>query len=176
MRTRIALALAALAAGCAHGTIAARDQHDRVCSGEVCYRIAPLGGDWQLVHQDKAAVGFFSPRIGGVIESNATCNADADVAPLQVLTNHLLIGYTDVRTESQERVPLDQREALHTRVTAKLDGVPMTMELYVMKRNGCIFDLSYAAPPDRFAGGLPDFARFVDHFADVRDKLARGGG
>ncbi len=74
-------------------------------------------------------------------------------------------------------MPLDRREALHTHLDAKLDGVPMTLDLYVMKRNGCIFDLSYAAPPDAFARGYGDFQRFVDGFADTRLMTAsRGGG
>ena len=95
---------------------------------------------------------------------------------MRALTRQLLIGYTDRDVESQEKVALDEREALRTRVTARLDGVPMTLELYVMKRNGCIFDLSYAAPPDAFARGLPDFRRFVDGFADVRDVMTARGG
>ncbi|HEX8953495.1 MAG TPA: hypothetical protein VF945_16680, partial [Polyangia bacterium] len=75
-----------------------------------------------------------------------------------------------------ETVPLDRREALRTRVTAKLDGVPMTLELYVVKRDGCIFDLSYAAPPDAFERGAADFRRFVDGFGDARQARASRGG
>ena len=128
------------------------------------------------MHQEGTAVGFFSDSVGGVIEANATCRDDADAAPLRALTRQLLIGYTDRNVESQDKVSLDEREALHTRVDAKLDGVPMTLDLYVMKRNGCIFDLSYAAPPDAFARGAADFQRFVDGFADVRDVMTARGG
>jgi hypothetical protein len=174
-------AAGASVAGCAHsprGHIeATRDDAERVCAGQVCYRIPQLGERWRLVHQEGASVGYFSDAVGGVMEANATCRDDADAAPLAALTRQLLIGYTERHIESQVTVPLDRREALRTRVDVKLDGVPMTLEIYVMKRNGCIFDLSYAAPPDAFARGSADFQRFVDGFADVRNATAsRGGG
>ncbi len=176
----VVASLAILVTGCAHaprGRIEAEGGADRICAGDVCYRVGALDERWRLVHQKGTAVGFYSEAVGGVIEANATCRDDADAAPLRALTRQLLIGYTDRTIASQETVALDQREALRTRVTAKLDGVPMTLELYVMKRNGCIFDLSYAAPPDAFARGSADFQRFVAGFADVREaKAARGGG
>jgi hypothetical protein len=177
----VAAAAALLVAGCAHaprGRIEARDDAERVCAGDVCYRIPALGDKWRLVHQQGASVGFFSDDVGGVIEANATCRDDADAAPLGALTRQLLIGYTDRHVATQTTVALDQREALHTRVDAKLDGVPIALDLYVMKRNGCIFDLSYAAPPGAFARGADDFQRFVGGFADARDAratAARGG-
>lgn len=170
---------AGAAGGCAHaprGRIDARGDVDRVCAGDVCYRIPALGERWRLVHQEGASVGYFRADAGAVIEANATCRDDADAAPLAALTRQLLIGYTDRRVESQATVPLDAREALHTVVEAKLDGVPVKLDLYVMKRNGCIFDLSYAAPPDAFARSSDDFVRFVGGFADARAATARRGG
>jgi hypothetical protein len=180
MERWIAIAFAAVAAGCVHhlprGHVEAEGDADRVCAGKVCYRVGALGGKWRLVHQESASVGFFSDEVGGVIEANATCRDDAEAAPLSTLMHQMLIGYTDRKIESQVTVPLDQREALRTRIAVRLDGVPMTLDVYVMKRNGCIFDLSYAAPPDAFARGAADFQRFVDGFADVREAKASRGG
>jgi hypothetical protein len=180
MRMWIALAwiaAAALAGGCAHaprGRVEAGVDGDRVCAGRVCYHIGALPEGWRLVHQESASVGFFSEAVGGVIAANATCRDDAEASPLTTLTGQMLIGYTDRKIESQTTVPLDGREALRTRVGVKLDGVPMTLDLYVMKRNGCIFDLSYAAPPATFAGGERAFHGFVDGFADARALASRG--
>jgi hypothetical protein len=178
MRLWIALAWVA-ASGCAHtprGRVEAEASGDRVCAGDVCYRVGPLDERWRLVHQEGTSAGWYSATLGGVIQANATCRDDADAAPLTALTNQLLIGYTERRIEAQERVPIDRREALRTRASAKLDGVPVTLDLYVLKRNGCIFDLSYAAPPAAFERGHDDFQRFVDGFADVREAHAARGG
>jgi hypothetical protein len=182
MRMWIALAwaaAAAAAAGCAHtprGHIEASAGGDRVCAGNVCYRVGALPASWRVVHLEGPAVGYYSDTVGGVIEANATCRDDAEASPLPALTRQLLIGYTERTIESQTTVGLDAREALRTRVHAKLDGVPVTLELYVMKRDGCIFDLSYAAPPADFARGSADFAAFIDGFADARPARASRGG
>src|SRR5437764_3085004 len=134
-----AVATAAMgAAGCAHAPRGHFDVDARkVCAGDVCYSTGALPQRWRLVHQEGASVGFYSDAVGGVIEANATCRDDADAAPLTALTRQLLIGYTERHVETQTTVALDQREALHTVVEAKLDGVPVTLDLYVMKRNGC---------------------------------------
>ena len=130
----------------------------RVCAGDVCYRIGELPG-WQLVHQKGGQVAFFAEAFGAVAQANVTCRDDAEAAPLLALTRHLLIGYTEVQVKKRELVRLDAREALHSVVAAKLDGVPMVLDLYVIKRNGCIFDLSLATPPDRYQAAAVPFAR-----------------
>jgi hypothetical protein len=56
------------------------------------------------------------------------------------LTRHLLIGTTERETLAEETLPLDGREALRSRVAAKLDGVPLVYEMYVLKKDGCIYD------------------------------------
>lgn len=167
------------AVGCAHSLPKGHFDAaaDRVCAGHVCYSMGALPPGWRVVHQESAAIGFYNPDVGGVIEANASCRDDAEATPLEALTRLLLIGYTDRDIKAQEKVPLDQREALRTQVDAKLDGVPMSLELLVMKRNGCIFDLSYAAPPDRFTRGAGAFEQFVHGFADDRQQASaeRGG-
>src|SRR5262245_55945001 len=136
MSARVASAAAAVVAamvvaGCAHklkGHVEATSEGgDRVCAGKVCYRVGALGGDWRMVHQEGAAIGFYSEAVGGVVEANATCRDDAEAAPLTTLTRQLLIGYTDRTIAEQRTLPLAGREALRTRVHAKLDGVPVTL-------------------------------------------------
>ena len=47
---------------------------------------------------------------------------------------------------------------------ATLDGAPVELDAWVLKKDGCVYDLVYAAPPSRFAAGAPAFARFVAGF------------
>jgi len=137
----------------------------QVCAGDVCYRVGELPG-WSLLRQKHAEVAFFDHGTDSIAQANATCRDDADAASLDVLMSHLLIGYTEIHQRTQERVQLDAREALHQIADVKLDGVPRVLDLYVLKRNGCIFDLSLAAPPDRYAAAAAQFARFVAGFAE----------
>src|SRR5581483_12506640 len=142
----------------------------QLCQKGNCYRVGELGAGWQEVHKEGAAVGFFNEKLGAVVQANATCRDDAEAAPLAALTRQLLIGYTEREQKDQQTIPLAGREALRTRVDAKLDGVPVALDLIVLRRNGCIYDLTYVAPPDRFEEGRPEFQRFVAGFADERTR------
>jgi len=137
----------------------------RFCLAEDCYQLGPLGPAWRVVQRHEGEIGFFNAELGGVIQSNAACRQDVEAAPLQSLLDHLLVGYTDRRVRSAETVPLVERDALRTVLDVKLDGVPMVLDLYVFKRNGCLFDLSFAAAPEGYARGAVDFQRFVGGFA-----------
>jgi hypothetical protein len=44
---------------------------------------------------------------------------------------------------------------------AKLDGVVMSYDIYVLKKDGCVYDFVYVASPDRFGEGTSAFERFV---------------
>jgi hypothetical protein len=139
----------------------------RVCAGDVCYRFGQLPG-WRVVRQKGPEIAFFDDRTKAVAQANATCRDDAEAASLEVLMRHLILGYTDVQERKSENVWLDGREALHQIVDARLDGVPIRLDLYVLKRNGCIFDLTLAAPPDQYDAVASNFTRFVSGFAQEK--------
>jgi len=104
-----------------------------------------------------------------IVQVNGSCDPALDI-PLVALTNHLLIGFTEREyvTEPELR-QLDGREALHTHVRAKLDGVPRELYFVVTKKDECVFDLSLIAPPgERFASALPAFEQMVASFVSGR--------
>jgi hypothetical protein len=120
-----------------------------------------LGGGWQAL-QSKAARAYFRQESSAVIMANGDC-LERD-APLAVLSNSLLIGTTDRHIEEERRLPLAGREALYRRLRVKLDGVPLAVESYVVKKDGCVYDLAYLAPLERAGEGRADFQRFVAGF------------
>jgi hypothetical protein len=75
---------------------------------------------------------------------------------------------------TEEDLPLDGRTARHVVVRARLDGVARMLEFYVLKKDGCVFDLGYAAPPERFEGGRAAFQTFVRGFHTTRTPLSDG--
>jgi hypothetical protein len=95
---------------------------------------------------------------------NARCTTADDGTPLVALTNHLLIGSTERETVSQEVEPFDGREALHSKVRAKWDGVPMALDIYVLKKDGCVYDFVYTSKPATFDAGASAFEPFVRSF------------
>ena len=57
-----------------------------------------------------------------------------------------------------------RREARRTVVRAKVDGVPMTYDVYVLNKNGCTYDFVYLAPQRAFDDGVGAFERFARGF------------
>lgn len=150
------------AAGCTRpGTLDGQSYH----RGEIAYRIGSLPPDWSRVSAHGADLAF-RHRDGGTIAVSASCGtANSDDVSLDVLTNHLLFGIP--RQVEDPRVPftLDGREALRTHVRGLVDGVAVDLDLVVMKKDGCTYDLQLLAGPTVFPARQLDFAPFVAAFA-----------
>jgi hypothetical protein len=159
MRCRVLVSVFALGGmACAHG-----DSFDEgvLRKGELAVHVGPLPSKWRRVDVDGADLAFRDDAHGGSTLFDVRCGRRDDDAPLSVLTSHLMMGTTDREIESQETIPFDGREAMHSVFRAKLDGVPQRYDIYVMKKDGCVYDIVYVAAPDHFAEGAPDFERFA---------------
>lgn len=128
----------------------------------VVYRVEAPAGGWRLVSFSGNDLAWGGPD-GEVIAVNSECEDHGDPS-LAVLTNHLLIGFEDRVIRERESLQISGRGALRTRVAATLDGVPVEMELTVLKKDGCVYDLVYLAPPHRFEEHLSTYRRVVASF------------
>lgn len=155
---RLALLTAVLLCGCGHASAL---QDGVLRKGELVVRLGPVPASWARVAVQGADVSYRDSAGEGSALLDVRCQVRDGDAPLAALTSHLVMGTTEREVTSQQTLPFDGREALHTLMTAKLDGVPMRYDLYVMKKDGCVFDLVYVAPPDRFAQGTAGFERFA---------------
>jgi len=133
--------------------------------GPLAFRIGSLPPEWRRVQVADGQLAFHHAD-GGTILAHATCEARGD-APLDVLTNHLLFGIEAARERSRTPLSLDGRRALRTRVDGALDGVPIALDLVVLKKDGCTYDLELASSPQVFARRQADFERFFTGFARV---------
>lgn len=131
---------------------------------EATYRFGEPGPAWQPVRNlEEVQVAWVRSDLGGLIELHAQCQGQGD-SSLDQYTDHIRIDWTDWETESQEQTRLVDRAALRTVATGRLDGVLRRNELWVVKKNGCLFDLRYSANPAHFEAGQPDFAQVVAGF------------
>ncbi len=128
------------------------------------YRVGELPERWHRVFVEDNDLAFAEDRTGRAIAINATCEGHDD-PPLPVLTRHLLMGFTERAEQAPQRlVPLDGREALRSRYTAKLDGVPVELELVVLKKDGCVYDFSYITPLGEAEARRADFDTLLAGF------------
>lgn len=166
MRRAVLLVLVLLGAGC-RGVLAGTTFN----KDAVGYRVVPPGGGtgWRRVDFADNDLAWLADGTGHVVAVNATCS-DHDDPQLDVLTRHLVMGFTDRQWLSQEPFTLDGRDALRSKVTAKLDGVPVALEFVVMKKNGCVHDFTYISPMGHEAEHQADFDALVAGFKQERRR------
>jgi hypothetical protein len=138
-------------------------------AGRESFRVGPVPSSWERVDLDGATLAYRDRSSGGSVAVHAQCGRDADDVPLSALTNHLLIGFTERDVKQEQTLPFDGREARHTVVYAKLDGVPMALDAWVLKKDGCVYDLVFVASPDRYELGAQGFDAFARGFSTAAE-------
>jgi hypothetical protein len=135
------------------------------------FHVSEPGAAWRLIHAPDGDLAWEHAATHAVIAANATCRGHRD-EPVTVLMNDLLMGSTERRYLLEEQVTLDGRDALHYVVAARLDGVPMVFDLYVLKKDGCVYDLALLSRPRAYDQVADTFVRFVSRFR----ALGKGSG
>jgi hypothetical protein len=135
----------------------------------VAFRLSPLPASWHQVSLPAADLAFRDEAHDASVLINSRCASSDRDAPLVSLTEHLIIGTTDRRIAHEDNIPFDGREARHTELRARLDGVPMEYDIFVLKKDSCVFDLVYVTTPDAATSraGAAEFETFVQGFHTI---------
>jgi hypothetical protein len=168
----VVIALAVASAGGCWGT-SGRLVDNRFEDDKVAYTVGQPGEGWRPLRLERADIAWHHPGIGAGILVNSACEGVQD-SPLIGLTNELLIGTTEREILEQQVMPWSRREALESVVSGKLDGVPRKRAIFVLKKDGCVYDIVYDAPPATFEAGLAAYRRVRDGF-DVGGRRDRSG-
>lgn len=156
----LALLAALVASACSGPRFEGGVYRDRA----LAFRLGETPSSWQRIDVSDAKVAFRDASKQTSTLVNARCGKDADDAPLASLTSHLFLLFTEREILEQELIALDGREAMHTVLHAKLDGVPKGFDVYVLKKDGCVYDFVQISPPQALEQARPEFARFVEGF------------
>ena len=161
----IGAVLACLAIACAGG----QSFRGRVFDdGTVRYRVGSLASEFEPISVGDNDLAWHHPSYG-TISVNATCKQYEDV-PARALLNQLLIGTTERVYRVEETVTLDGRAAQHLLADVELDGVPVTIDVYLVLKDGCVYDLTHVAARQRAEAARPVFQKFVSQFAVIETR------
>ena len=130
--------------------------------GELAFRVGPIPPSWRRIEVDQTLLAFRDDAGEATMAVNGRCGLDGDDVPLAALTQHLFLQFTDRALRAQELVNLDGREALRSELVGKLDGVPKHYLVYVLKKDGCVYDFVRVAND---GAGHAEFDRFVRGFS-----------
>jgi hypothetical protein len=136
-------------------------------SDELHFRVGLVPSSWRRVDADSALLAFRDDQSSSTIAVNGRCGVDGDDVPLSALTQHLFLEFTDRSMASQSSVSLNGRQALRSELTASLDGVRKHYVVYVLKKDGCVYDFMLITGSNAAANSGSDFERFVQGFATL---------
>lgn len=132
--------------------------------GPIAFQVGAAPSSWRKVDVTEAALAWRDDAHDASVLVNARCKKPDDGTPLTALTNHLVMGSTEREVAFEKVEPFDGREALHTKMRVKWDGVPIALDIFVMKKDGCVYDLVYMGSPSAFDAGTPPFESFARSF------------
>lgn len=156
-----ALFAASRAVGCSRSS-----WDGRVFRGDnVEFRAGRVPPGWHRIDDANSLLTFRDSARDLVITVNGRCGKDGDDVPLQALTQHLFVYFTEREIMDERTIALDGREALRTELSAKLDGVSRRFVVYVMKKNGCVYDFILISAPTADANAKGEFDQFVLGFS-----------
>lgn len=156
--------LLAVSAGLAIGC-AVRRIEDGAFHSSKGYRVRLPGPDWVVVESSPADLELRHAAGGAAMMVHASCGAAARRPPA-VLERHLLLGLRQRRVLEHGPATVGGLPATHLVVEAVAPPAtaPVRMEVYVVTGPDCVYDLVYAADPDRFPGHRPAYRRLVASF------------
>lgn len=150
-------------AACAEGL---RGQYFR--KGDLKYRVAELDTKvWKPVRFAENDLAWSGPN-GSVLAMNSTCRDYGD-PPLDVLTQHMLMGFSDRLLLERKTFVLDGRDAMESTYAAKLDGVPVELAIAVLKKDGCVYDFSFVTMQGQLGTHRGAFEALIDGFTTTTD-------
>lgn len=161
-RTAVMLLALLTVSACAAGSIrdgTYRDSHDRFT-----VRVPPPR--WQLESLDGAALVFRNPELDAGISLRVDCD-QPESGPLRWVAQHLFFGLSDKEIDQRAPVTLSGVPGIRTRMHARLDHQPVEVDGVTLRREECLYDFAYVAPPERFEEGRPDFDAFVQSWATL---------
>ena len=121
------------------------------------FQIGLLPPYWKVIPLSYRAILFSHSSLGSSISVDAFCKGSFDDAPLNLLSHQLFYGLGAFKNIRQEKLMLDEREALRAVVSGTMDGVPVILDSVVLKMNECVFDFVYTAFPKNYSNGVRDF-------------------
>lgn len=124
--------------------------------------VAPASPFEKLAVQDIDRA-WKNSKNGNSISFRTACQ-DPVESDVKTIEQSIVNGLDAATLEKSETVPYNGREALHSIVQGKLDGVGTKIELMIFKKNDCTYTLTYVALPKNFPSDQPTFQKFLKEF------------
>ena len=107
-------------------------------------------------------VSYQLKAYGNLIALNSTCRPRfaSETLSLNDALNSLLQGFGNVQARTDQFIVIDQRKALYSSGSLRIENRPMQYEAVMARDGDCLFDLMHLSSQKHFIHGTEDFSRF----------------
>lgn len=145
------------------GVISYRDGRVYLNKGDY-YRVGILPEEWVRMSTRAKTISFYSDRALSSISTDAFCGRSVSNRKLSALAGDATSALEDRNVTEEKEFMLDGRGALRRTITGKQDGISLVVDLVVIKKDGCVFDIYSVSPPDKALQVKSDFETFFGGF------------
>lgn len=128
------------------------------------YQLGAPGDGWERVRPGGADQAWVNEALGGAIYADSNCGERYDDSALDKLLSALTLGIAAGEPLREEARTLDGRDALLRVSDGTLDGVAVRVGALVAKKDFCVYDVIYVAPPSTFDQGWAGFEAVLERF------------
>lgn len=114
------------------------------------------------VDLDQADEAWQSSKTGNNISIFTDCRPNS--SSLKSLRSSLFGGVEDLIVNEEKTLTFNNREALQSVITGKMEGVPVKINILIFKKNECVYNITYVALTERYEKEIPIFKKFLEGF------------
>ncbi|MBT3181694.1 MAG: hypothetical protein HN337_04200 [Deltaproteobacteria bacterium] len=85
-------------------------------------------------------ITFYNEGLGSTISTDAYCGKNVEARLLDSLSGDILNAFDKKQVISEKEFDLDGRGAVRQLIAGELDGVAVTVDLVIVRKNECVFD------------------------------------
>lgn len=113
--------------------------------------------------QEPLDAAWKNSKNGNTISYLSECNGHSDPT-YETIREGILSGLRDVNIEKQEMRKFNNRQAFISIVSGSVDGIPTKLKIIILKKDNCIFVITYVGLNPFYDEDEKTFNNFIEGF------------
>lgn len=128
------------------------------------YYVGKLPEGWKNLRTGVKAASWYNPEYRSTLSTDVFCETSVGDQPIDAVAGEVAGALEDRKVTDRKEFMLDERGALREKVTGSVDGVSVVMDVVVIKKNNCAFNMVAIMPPEEVPSVTPVFEEFYGGF------------
>jgi len=126
-------------------------------------KMTPPPNPYEEIKVSSADHVWQSLKTGNTIAYNSSC-VEKNKEDLHSLEKGIFSGVQNVVIKNELKITVDGAPAVRTYAEGKTDNIPISIDLVVIEKNNCTYDLAYVARTTTFGAERSIFDNFIERF------------